>query len=296
VNSGDELVFELLIIGLIIWGLVKLIGWFIKTSSDIEKQAAGEKASQAAAFEKQATDEKAAQAAVTTGSGLKFVLIPAGSFSNVWPETTENDYGEKSTKAHERVVTISKPFYLGQTPVTQEQWVAVMGEGSNPSNFKGRTNPVECVSWEDAQLFIQKLNEKEGGHKYRLPTEAEWEHAARAGSKTEWFFGDDPAVLGQYAWFDKNSKETTHPVGEKKPNPWGLYDIYGNVSEWVADWKDDYQAGAVTDPTGPASGSGRVSRGGCWLYPAEDCRSADRLSGMPDSRYDTLGFRLAFSQ
>jgi formylglycine-generating enzyme required for sulfatase activity len=229
----------------------------------------------------------------TNSLGMEFVLIPPGQLSYI---------GEKSTKSerYERVVTISKPFYLGKYEVTQEQWVAVMGEGSNPAEFKGRSNPVERVSWDDAQVFIQKLNQKEGGNKYRLPTEAEWEHAARAGTTTEYFFGDDPAALGQYAWFDKNSQGTTHPVGEKKPNPWGLYDIYGNVWEWMADWyeerkEDWFKAGAVTDPTGPASGSFRVNRGGSWYDSAEVCRPADRFIRTPDNRFNYLGFRLAFS-
>jgi len=213
--------------------------------------------------------------------GMEFVLIPAGKFTT----------GTKN----ERVVTISKPFYLGKYEVTQKQWQAVMGITSNPSNFKERTNPVEQVSWDDAQVFIKKLNQKEGGNKYRLPTEAEWEYAARAGSDTEWFFGKDPADLGDYAWFDKNSNKTTHPVGEKKPNPWGLYDIYGNVWEWVQDWAEDYKEGKVTDPTGPESGSYRVFRGGSWRNTDERCRSAERGQSLPGFREGNLGFRLAFS-
>jgi len=227
----------------------------------------------------------------TNSLGMEFVLIPAGKFSGM----TKNEFGEDVLR--KRVVTISKPFYLGKYEVTQEQWVAVMGSGSNPSSDKGRTNPVENVSWNDVQVFIQKLNQKEGGQKYRLPTEAEWEHAARAGINTEYFFGNDPGPLGQYAWFVENSQGTTHPVGEKKPNPWGLYDIYGNVFEWVQDWdgenwkKDE----PVTDPTGPSSGSGRVFRGGCWGDFAEFCRSAYRNSITPGNRINFLGFRLAFS-
>jgi formylglycine-generating enzyme required for sulfatase activity len=218
----------------------------------------------------------------TNSVGMEFVEIPAGTFM----------MGSKEeTPAHQ--VTISKAFYLGKHEVTQEQWVAVMG--SNPAQFKGRTNPVENVSWDGVQVFIQKLNQKEGGNKYRLPTEAEWEYAARAGTKTEWFFGDDPAALGQYAWFDNNSKDTTHPVGEKKPNPWGLYDIYGNVWEWVADGSRKYQAGAVTDPTGPADAPHLGNRGGSWGDSAKFSRSAARSIYSPELINEYLGFRLAFS-
>jgi formylglycine-generating enzyme required for sulfatase activity len=228
------------------------------------------------------------------------VLIPSGQFSRgvvTAAEAVKNDFGEvvQPAKDVERLVTISRPFYLGKYEVTQEQWVAVMGEGSNPSHFKGRANPVENVSWYDAQKFIQKLNEKEGGKKYRLPTEAEWEHAARAGTKTEYFFGDKPDALGEYAWFYGNSQRTTHPVGQKKPNPWGLYDIYGNVLEWVQDWYGEYPKEAVTDPSGPSGGSYRVYRGGCRVNSAEYCRSATRNGITPDGRNYFLGFRLAFS-
>ena len=167
-----------------------------------------------------------------------------------------------------------------------------MGEGSNESRNEGRTNPVENVSWDDAQKFIQKLNEKEGVKQYRLPTEGEWEHAARAGSETEWFFGTDEKALDQYAWCPAKS---THPVGQKEPNPWGLYDIYGNVWEWVEDRYGEFKAEVVTDPKGPSEGSGRVLRGGSWGSRAEDCRSAYRFGNLPDRRYDGVGFRLAFS-
>ena len=229
----------------------------------------------------------------TNSIGMDFVLIPAGKFSNAGESTM--------TK---QMVTISKPFYLGKYEVTQEQWEAVMGKNpsgfnKNPLGLKASTNPVEKVSWDEVQVFIQKLNQKEGGGKYRLPTAAEWEHAARAGTDTEWFFGKDPVPLGEYAWFEENSQGSTHPVGQKKANPWGLYDIYGNVTEWVQDWQDwppnEEPKGAVTDPTGPESGSHRVSRGGSWESPASICRSAVNLGFEPDSRESTRGFRLAFS-
>jgi len=222
--------------------------------------------------------------------GLEFALIPAGQFTNIW--TTRNEAGEDVQ--NRRVVTISRPFYLGKYEVTQRQWQSVMG--GNPSGIKGWTNPVEQVSWEDVQIFIWKLNQQESGKKYRLPTEAEWEYAARAGSDTAWFFGDDQASLGDYAWFSENSQGNHHPVGKKKPNPWGLYDIYGNVAEWVDDWYEPYQAGAEIDPTGPEFGAARLRRGGSWASTAEECRS-DARGGRNSPRTNgvDLGFRLAVS-
>jgi formylglycine-generating enzyme required for sulfatase activity len=222
---------------------------------------------------------------LTNSLGMQFALIPAGEFQ----------MGSANGSDDERpvhTVRISKPFYLGLHEVTQGQWETVMG--SNPSKFKGDTNrPVETVSWEDVQKFIDKLNAREGGTKYRLPTEAEWEYAARAGSKTAYSFGDDSSQLGKYAWFSDNADNTTHPVGKLQPNAWGLYDMHGNVWEWVQDWYDDkYAAGPVTDPQGPASGSNRVVRGGSWSHGAGDCRSADRSRSAPGDRYVNLGFRL----
>ena len=166
---------------------------------------------------------------------------------------------------------ITKPFYLGKYLVTQEQWEAVMG--NNPSHFKGPKNPVEQVSWDDCQQFLEQA-QREGrprGGKFQLPTEAQWEYACRAGSTTRYCFGDDESELGEYAWYDANSGSKTHPVGEKKPNAWGLYDMHGNVWEWCQDWYDGgYYANSPTDdPTGPATGSDRVFRGGGWDYAGE---------------------------
>jgi formylglycine-generating enzyme required for sulfatase activity len=192
-------------------------------------------------------------------------------------------------------VTISKPFYLGKYPVTQAQWVAVMG--SNPSKFKGQNNPVEQVSWHDAQEFIRRLNAKEGHSRYRLPTEAEWEYAARAGTSSAYFFGDDKKALSEYAWYKDNSEETSHPVGQKLPNPWGLYDVHGNVYEWVQDWYGEkyYTNSPEGDPKGPSSSSYRVIRGGSWYSLTTCCRSADRYNFTPDYRFDFVGFRLVLS-
>ena len=177
-------------------------------------------------------------------------------------------------------VKIDKDFYMGKYPVTQQQWEAIMG--NNPSRFKGGSLPVETVSWDDAQIFIQKLNQLSGKQRYRLPTEEEWEYACRAGTISEYYFGDNVGQLGEYAWYYDNSGQTTHPVGQKKPNEWGLYDMAGNVLEW-------------TDSLYDSSSSARVFRGGSWRRDDYFCRSAERDATAPDGRGDgTLGFRLVF--
>ena len=219
--------------------------------------------------------------------GMEFVLIPAGEFM------MGSKNGDDDEKPVHRV-RISKAFYLGKYEVTQAQWQAVMGD--NPSRFKGDTLPVEQVSWEDVQEFIRRLNTKEGGSKYRLPTEAEWEYAARAGTTTAYSFGDNPRQLGEYAWFSENSGNTTHPIGQKKSNKWGLYDMHGNVWEWVQDWysNDAYKSSPSTavDPKGPPAGSYRVYRGGGWINGAVVCRSALRLYDVVGPRHVPLGLRL----
>ena len=223
--------------------------------------------------------------------GMEFVLIPAGSFTM----GSDNSDDEKPTHR----VRISQSFYLGKYEVTQEQWYKVMKK--NPAHFKtekvgmnSRNHPIESVSWNDVQEFIRRLNKKEGGNKYRLPTEAEWEYAARAGTTSTWPFGNSESYAGNYAWFDGNSGKTTHPVGQKYPNKWGLHDMSGNVWEWVQDWYNDkyYSRSPSTDPKGPSSGSRRVLRGGSWGNSAGSLRPADRLSLSPGNRYDSLGFRL----
>lgn len=213
----------------------------------------------------------------TNNMGIRFTLIPAGTF--------RRDDGPN--------VTISKPFYLGVYPVTQEQWEAVMG--STPSAFKGRNCPVSNVSWDDAQAFIKRLNAKEKQGCYRLPTEMEWELAARAGTDTKYFFGDSKSRLDDYAWFDKNSGKAMHPVGQKKANPYGLFDIYGNVWEWVQDFYEDLPKGALYDYCGPSCGTEHVIRGGCWFHSAKDCQSGERDGLAAFRKSDFLGFRLALS-
>ncbi|MBN2110118.1 MAG: formylglycine-generating enzyme family protein, partial [Methanosarcinaceae archaeon] len=166
-------------------------------------------------------------ASIRNSIGMEFVLIPAGNFRMGSPSGEEDRYDNEGP-VHE--VTIGQAYYFGTYEVTQEQWVEVMG--SNPSYFKGDNNPVEQVSWNDVQEFVEKLNEIEGTDKYRLPSEAEWEYACRAGTTTRYSFGDSESNLGEYAWYNDNSGGKTHPVGQKKPNPWGLYDMHGNVWEW----------------------------------------------------------------
>jgi formylglycine-generating enzyme required for sulfatase activity len=193
-------------------------------------------------------------------------------------------------------VRITRPFYIGKYEVTQEVWEKVMG--TNPSNFKGAKHPVENISDYDCQLFVETLNGlgKEP-EVFRLPTEAEWEWACRAGTRTRFCFGDEESGLADYGWYRGNSGETTHPVGEKKPNAWGLYDCHGNGWELCGDRAGKYVRGwwPKADPTGPVTGAGLVVRGGSWTYAARNCRSAYRgvydLACGPDS----IGFRLVAS-
>ena len=239
------------------------------------------------------TKELPKELTVDLGKGIKLemVLIPAGEFLMGSPELDKDAF--LSEKPQHRV-RITKPFYLGKFLVTQEQWEAVTG--SNPSKFKGPKNPVETVSWDDCQQFLGKLNAKSaaGVGNFQLPSEAQWEYACRAGSKTRYCFGDDESKLGEYAWYDKNSGNTTRPVGEKKPNGWGLYDMHGNVWEWCQDgWDGYYKESPVDDPSGPTGGSGRVGRGGSWYFPARRCRSADRFGLRPGSRSYNLGLRVS---
>ena len=235
---------------------------------------------------------------ITNSIGMKLVLIPKGIFMMGSPESEKGRVGNETQ--HE--VTISKDYYLGVYEVTQAQYEKMMGK--NPSRFQGdnlrgdsANNPVEQVSWEDAVEFCKKLSdlpeEKKAGRIYRLPTEAQWEYACRAGSKTAYGFGEGSKSLGDYAWFGQNSNRQTHPVGEKKSNAWGLYDMHGNVWEWCSDWYGQHPKGAVSDPVGPPQKApARVFRGGSWYDDAEYCRSARRLGYFPSGR-DDFGFRVA---
>ena len=231
---------------------------------------------------------------------IKLVLIPNGTFMMGSPVEEEGRYDNEV----QHKVTISRDYYLGVTEVTQGQYEKVMG--TNPSKFQKQVilnkdssmYPVEKVSWEDAVSFCKRLSElpdeKTAGRVYRLPTEAEWEYACRAESETAFHFGGSSKLSDDFAWFG-NSNKQTHPVGQKKPNAWGLYDMHGNVFEWCGDWFNEYPKGAVSDPTGPKEGVLRVFRGGSWEFGAASGRSATRFFTAPFGRGDWIGFRVALS-
>ena len=246
---------------------------------------------------------------------MKFAVIPPGEFMMGSPE---DEPGRQADETLHKV-TLTQPFQLGMHEVTQEQYQKVMG--TNPSDFKGPQNPVEQVSWNDAVEFCRKLSEqpeeKAAGYAYRLPTEAEWEYACRAETTSAFSFGDNVSELGDYAWFCINSGDqpidalklwltgpdnlvkhalennlSSHAVGRKASNSWGLYDMLGNVWEWCQDWRGAYPSGAVAAPEGPPSGSFRIVRGGCWMGASGICRSARRSWRSPDLRTLALGFRV----
>jgi formylglycine-generating enzyme required for sulfatase activity len=224
--------------------------------------------------------------------GMEFVLIPSGTF-------IMGDLEGDDDEGPLREVTLTRPFWLGRHEVTQAQFAAVTGR--NPSIYIGAENPVDSVSWDDAMDFIARLNAREGTRRYRLPTEAEWEYAARGGKRTRYFFGDDPARLGLYDWILSNSGGVTHPVGIKDPGPYGLYDIHGNVGEWTADWYGYHhyaEERRVVDPQGPPAGTQRVVRGGARHDVPYNARPADRLGNEPDWVPEQIrgsyGFRVAY--
>jgi len=238
-----------------------------------------------------------------TDSKAEMVAIPAGRF-------VMGDKDQADAPPHE--VTVSA-FYMDKYPVKQDRYQAVMG--GNPSRWKGANNPVEQVRWSDAVRYCNKRSQLEGlepcydlrawkcnfdANGYRLPTEAEWEYACRAGSATAYFFGDTPSKLGDYAWYDKNSGGHPRPVGQKQPNRWGLFDICGNVWEWCNDFYkvDYYQEAPRQDPKGPKEGENKVLRGGAWRFSVESCRSGYRYNENPGYAdvcfgYDIYGFRCA---
>lgn len=231
----------------------------------------------------------------TNTFGMKFVSIPAGTFMMGSPV---DEPGRADDEGLHRV-TISKPFYIQTTEVTQAQWKNVMGD--EPSNFRDCGDcPVELVSWEEAQKFIQRLNQVEGTEKYRLPTEAEWEYASRAGTATPFHTGY--CISTDQANYDGNKPISCCPSGKNRqkpakagglpPNPWGVYDMNGNVWEWCQDWKGAYPTGHVTDPKGPSSGNARVLRGGSWLDDAKNLRSARRFSYPPNYHDYDIGLRV----
>ena len=215
------------------------------------------------------------------------VFVEGGTFTMGATSEQSNDAYDDEKPAHQ--VTLSS-FSIGKYEVTQEQWEAVMG--SNPSMFKGAKLPVEQVSWTDCQEFIRKLNALTG-KRFRLPTEAEWEYAARGGNRSRGYKYAGSDNLGSVAWYTDNSSSQTHPVGQKSPNELGLYDMSGNVWEWCQDWKGNYSSNAQTNPAGPSSGGVRVNRGGGWGSGARGCRSSYRFDSLPSLPYNDLGLRLA---
>lgn len=225
----------------------------------------------------------------------KMVYISPGTFMMGRPSgEPERDSDERQHK-----VTLTNGFYMGATEITQSQWKTIMG--NNPSQFKGNNRPVENVSWNDCQEFIRKLNRQEGGNKYRLSTEAEWEYACRAGTTTPFYTGncistDQANYNGNYPMPECSKgryRKKTIEVASFPPNAWGLYDMHGNVWEWCQDWFADYPSSHVKNPEGPSSGSYRVNRGGGWNDYARYCRSALRYVSIPGYRLINLGVRLA---
>jgi formylglycine-generating enzyme required for sulfatase activity len=239
---------------------------------------------------------------IRTKTGIEMVLIPGGRFM------MGDDQGEDDEQpVHE--VQIS-PFYMDVSEVTQQSHQAMMGR--NPSKFAGAERPVERISWHGAMLYCNMRSVREGlqpcydpntqqcdfaADGYRLPTEAEWEYACRAGTATRWTFGDNAADLAKHAWFKDNAAKATHPVRQKAPNAWGLYDMHGNVAEWCHDYyAEQYEAGAATDPRGPTEGEERVLRGGGWNSSPDACRAAARKAETPGLAdvcfgYEAYGFR-----
>jgi formylglycine-generating enzyme required for sulfatase activity len=224
-----------------------------------------------------------------TVNGYTFEMSPVAGGTFTMGCTDEECY-DWEKPAHS--VTLSS-YYIGKYEVTQGLWKAVMGSNNNPSYFSGNDNlPVESVSWNTiVNEFIPKLNQQTG-RTYRLPTEAEWEYAARGGNKSVGYKYSGSNTLGSVAWYWENSDSKTHPVGGKAPNELGIYDMSGNVWEWVSDWYDGYSSSAQTNPTGPTTGSYRVRRGGGWDYVEGYCRVSNRIIIIPGDGYSNLGFRL----
>ena len=220
---------------------------------------------------------------------VQFTMIRVDGGTFQMGATSEQGFDAYDSEKPVHQVTLST-YYIGETEVTQELWQAVMGE--NPSRFKGNRRPVESVSWKDCQSFIEKLNKKTG-LQFRLPTEAEWEYAARGGNKSQGYKYSGSNNLGDVAWYTDNSGLSTQDVKTKQANELGIYDMSGNVWEWCQDWYGSYSAGSQTNPTGASSGSLRVFRGGGWSIDARDCRVSFRSFWYADLRNCLLGLRLA---
>jgi len=241
-------------------------------------------------FSKSATGERREKPGYTNEFGINFVFIPAGSF-NMGSIYVNAGFDEKP--AHK--VTITNGFYLSATEITQKQWRAVMGR-SAPCKFKGDDLPADSVSWNDCMDFVNKMNEVEKKKIYGLPTEAEWEYACRAKSSTQYCFGDETDVVDEYGWHFGNSNNAPHPVGLKKPNAWGLYDMHGNVWEWCLDNYAEYMPFELIDPRGPVLNASdddkKLIRGGGWYNPQDGCTSTNRDAAAPSKRSSDMGMRL----
>lgn len=246
------------------------------------------------------TSETVGANKVFTVNGVTFTMVFVESGSFTMGATAEQQEPLEDEKPPHRV-TLTKDFYMGETEVTQALWKAVMGftptaSGSQWSTERGMGDhfPAYYISYEDVQQFISQLNSLTGAQ-FRMPTEAEWEYAARGGSKSKGYQYSGSNTLGDVAWYGGNSGRKTHAVKTKKANELGLYDMSGNVWEWCSDRKGDYSSSSVVDPTGAESGSYRVYRGGSWYASARYCRVAFRTGFSPSARNDVFGFRLALS-
>ncbi len=223
---------------------------------------------------------------------MEFKKIPAGRFMMGSPESEK---GREPYEGPQHQVVISKPFCLGTYEVTHRQWKAVKGAIRDNAGFSGSNfdAPMQSTAWKECQDFIDKLNDLKLG-KFRMPTEAEWEYACRAGTTTRFHWGDDPELteIDDYAWYDENAEGQSYEAGEKKPNPWGLYDMTGNVYEWCSDWYSAYTDRTQKDPQGPKKGTHKVFRGGEWFNPPENCRSAFRGKFPPGGWLYFAGVRV----
>ena len=229
---------------------------------------------------------------ITVGNvSFEMIKVEAGSFTMGCTSEKGSDCYSDESPYHR--VTISQDYYIGKFEVTQELWEAVMG--NNPSNWKAFDHPVEMVSWDDAQEFCAELS-RMTGKRFRLPTEAEWEYAARGGKKSTNAKYSGSSSVSNVAWYTDNSGSQTHSVGKLRPNELDIYDMSGNVWEWCQDWFGNYSSASQTDPQGPSSGSYRVLRGGCWYNNARICRVYDRSYVTPGIRRDYIGFRLCLPQ
>ncbi|MEE8523201.1 MAG: SUMF1/EgtB/PvdO family nonheme iron enzyme, partial [Thermoanaerobaculia bacterium] len=253
-----------------------------------------------ASWAKESGTDKFGPWATVDVDGVTFRMrwIPAGRFLMGSPEGEQGRYSDEGPQ-HE--VNLTRDFWLAETPCTQTLWETVTGK--NPSHFKSPDRPVETVSWGNCREFLKALNERIPGLEMRLPSEAEWEYACRAGTETSTYAGEleilesgKAPLLDSIAWYYGNSSQGTQPVAQKDPNRWGLYGMLGNVWEWCSDWIGSYGVEAVEDPTGPGKGAERVFRGGAWIYDARRVRCASRNADVPGIRYDSLGFRLARGQ